>query len=76
VWRYTSTLPIRLHGTGITLPFYLKEVNHLGEVDVRGKIILKNLKEILCWDVEWIHQAQDMVQWQALVTTVMNLRVL
>jgi len=26
-------------------------------------------------DVVWIHLAQDWVQWQALVNTIMNLRV-
>jgi hypothetical protein len=25
-------------------------------------------------DVSWIHPAQDMIQWQALVNSVMNLR--
>jgi hypothetical protein len=27
-------------------------------------------------DVDWIHQAQDMPQWWAVVNTVINLRVL
>jgi hypothetical protein len=33
-----------------------------------------HLQEIGCEDVGWIHLAQDMVQWQSLVYTVMNLR--
>jgi hypothetical protein len=27
-------------------------------------------------DIDWIHLAQDMDQWRALVNTVMNIRVL
>jgi len=27
-------------------------------------------------DVDWIHLAQDMVQWRAIVNTIMKLRVL
>jgi len=34
-----------------------------------------NLRERECEVVEWIHLAQDMDQWWAVVTTVMNLWV-
>jgi hypothetical protein len=33
------------------------------------------LKEVGCDDVDWIHLAQDKVQWRFLVNAVMNLRV-
>jgi hypothetical protein len=35
-----------------------------------------DLKEIGCECVNWIHLAQNRVQWRALVNTVMNLRVI
>jgi hypothetical protein len=31
-----------------------------------------NLKEKECDDVQWIHLAQDRVQWQAVVNTITN----
>jgi hypothetical protein len=31
--------------------------------------------EIGCDDLDWIHVAQDRVQWRVLVNTVMDLRV-
>jgi hypothetical protein len=34
-----------------------------------------DLREIGWEGVDWIHVAQDRVHWQALVNTVMNLRV-
>jgi hypothetical protein len=34
-----------------------------------------DLREIECGDEDWIHLAQDMDRWGALVSTVMNLRV-
>jgi hypothetical protein len=33
-------------------------------------------REIGCEDVDWMHLAQDRDQWQALLNTVMNLRIL
>jgi hypothetical protein len=38
--------------------------------------IRKDLREIGWGSVEWIHLVQDRDQWQSLVNTVMNLRVL
>jgi hypothetical protein len=35
-----------------------------------------NLREIGWWDVEWVQLAQDRGQWRAVVSAVMNLRVL
>jgi hypothetical protein len=37
--------------------------------------IKMDLREIVLGDVDWIHWAQDRDRWQALVNTVMNLRV-
>jgi hypothetical protein len=34
-----------------------------------------DLREMVWDDVDWIHLAQDMDKWQAVVNTVMNLRV-
>jgi hypothetical protein len=33
-----------------------------------------DLREVRCRGTEWIHLAQDRIQWNALVNTVMNLR--
>jgi hypothetical protein len=33
------------------------------------------LKEIECDDVDWVHVAQDMFRWRALLITVINLSV-
>jgi phosphoribosyl-ATP pyrophosphohydrolase len=46
----------------------------LEDLDIDGKIIINQiLKKIGCEGVEWIHLAQDRDQWQALVSTIMNL---
>jgi hypothetical protein len=37
--------------------------------------ILISLKEVGCEGVDWIHLAQDRIQWRAVVNTVMKLRV-
>jgi len=34
-----------------------------------------DIKGIGCEDVDWIHLAEDRVQWQSLVNMVMNLKV-
>jgi len=38
--------------------------------------IKMDLQEMGCGDIYWIELAQDKVRWRALVTAVMNLRVL
>jgi hypothetical protein len=35
-------------------------------------IILKWILKEVCEDVDWIHLAQDRIQWRVLVNTVMN----
>jgi hypothetical protein len=35
-----------------------------------------NIKEIVCGNLYWIHMTQDIIQWQDLVNTIMDLRVL
>jgi hypothetical protein len=46
----------------------------LGSTKYRRKDNIKmNLKEIWCMEVDWIQLAQDVIQWHALVNTVMNL---
>jgi hypothetical protein len=54
---------------------YLKGSDHLGDLGINGKIILNWISKIKCDDVDWIHVAQDRVQWQAFVNTVMNIQV-
>jgi hypothetical protein len=51
--------------------------NHLRDLGTDGQKILLNwiLKEKQSEDVEWIHMAQNRVQWQVLANTVMNLSV-
>jgi len=51
------------------------ERGHLEDVGVDGKIILKRISKT--WNVvmDWIHLAHSKYKWQALVRTVMNLRV-
>jgi hypothetical protein len=47
----------------------LNRRDHVEDLDVDGR---NNIK----MDVHWIHVAEDRVQWQALMNTVMSLRVL
>jgi hypothetical protein len=49
----------------------LKRTDHLEDLDVARKI----LKEIGWRAMDWIHLAQDMDQWRAVVDTIINLRV-
>jgi hypothetical protein len=54
-------------------PENLDGKDHLENMGVNWRIILER---ILGWDVvDWIHLAQDRYRWQALVNTVMDLRV-
>jgi hypothetical protein len=50
--------------------------DHSEDPGVDGKMILEWILREMGWEgVEWIHLAQDRDQWQAVVNTVMNLRV-
>ena len=54
----------------------LRERDHWEDPDIDGRIILKWI--FRKWDVggmDWIELVQDRDRWQALVNTVMNLRV-
>jgi hypothetical protein len=42
----------------------------------RWEDIMMDLQEVGCGGVDWIKLAQDRDRWRALVTAVMNLRVL
>jgi hypothetical protein len=54
----------------------LKVRDHWKDLGVGGRMTLKrDLREIGIDDANWIHLAQDRVQLQAFVNTVMNLRV-
>jgi hypothetical protein len=56
--------------------FYLENLKGrdlLGDLGIDGKVIVRHLRKTGCKGVDWIHLAQDRVQWQALVSTVMNL---
>jgi hypothetical protein len=37
--------------------------------------IKMDLGEVGCDDVDWVHLAENMIQWRALLNTVMNLRL-
>jgi hypothetical protein len=41
-----------------------------------GRIVLNGYNKVGRYDVEWIYLAQNMDKWLAVVSTVMNLRVL
>jgi hypothetical protein len=53
----------------------LREIDHLDDPGVNGRIILRWI--FRKWDVrtDWIELAQDRDRWRALVYVVMNLRV-
>jgi len=56
--------------------FHLRNLNgkdHLGDLDVDRRVILKLMLKNS--GVDWIYVAQDGVLLQAVVSTVMNLRV-
>jgi hypothetical protein len=54
----------------------LREGDHLGDLDIDGRVILKLIFKQ--WDegVDWTELAQVRDRWRALVNAVMNLRVL
>jgi hypothetical protein len=49
----------------------LERLEHRWEVNIKMELM-----EIGLEGVEWMHLAQDVVKWRAVVNTVMNLRVL
>jgi hypothetical protein len=53
----------------------LREGDHLKDLGVDGRIILKWIFKRLDGGVDWIDLAQDRDRWRALVYTVRNLRV-
>jgi hypothetical protein len=56
--------------------FILLKDQHVGRPRRRREDNIKiDLREIGFGDVDWIHLAQDRDTWQAVVNTVMNLRV-
>jgi hypothetical protein len=48
--------------------------NQLEDEDIDGRIMLTYFKDTVMWEgVDWIHLAQDRVQWRLLVNTVIVL---
>jgi hypothetical protein len=54
----------------------MKGREHLGDIGLDGKFILKWSVKISCEDVGWIHLYQDTDQWWAPLNVVMNFQVL
>jgi hypothetical protein len=53
----------------------LKGKDHWEDLGIGGRIILRYLRGIEIDEANWIHLAQDRVQWWAFVSKVMNLQV-
>jgi hypothetical protein len=53
----------------------LRERDHLQDLGIDGRIILKWISNVGMGSVDWIDMAQDRDRWQALVNTGMNLWV-
>jgi hypothetical protein len=53
---------------------FVEEENHLKELGVDGRIILKRIFKKRDEGMHWIHLAQDRNIWRALVNAVMNIR--
>jgi hypothetical protein len=55
----------------------LKEKDDLEDRGINGRLVLEWILGKIGWNgVEWIHLAQDRDQWSALVSAMLNLRVL
>jgi hypothetical protein len=52
----------------------LREGDHLGDLSVDGRIILKWIFKKWDGDMDWNELAQDRDRWRAVVNAVMNLR--
>jgi hypothetical protein len=44
----------------------------LGDIAIEGRIILMYVFKNMEWIVDWIHVAQDRVQWQPIVNTLLS----
>jgi hypothetical protein len=53
----------------------LSEGDHLEDLRVDGRIILKWIFKKWYGGMDWIYMAQDRDRWRAVVSAVMNLRV-
>jgi len=53
----------------------LRERNHLEDLGVEGRIMLKRIFKKWVWGMDWIDLAQDRDRCLALTNAVMNLRV-
>jgi hypothetical protein len=52
----------------------LRKRDHLQDLGIYGRIILKSILKKLSGGTDWIDLAQDRDRWRALVNRVMNLR--
>ena len=51
----------------------LREGDHLEDIGLRGRIILKWIFKKMGWGVDWIDLAQDRDEWRAVLNKAMNL---
>ena len=53
----------------------LRERDHLEDLGMEGRIILKLIFKRWYWGMDWIALTQDRVRWRALVNAVTNFLV-